>query len=75
MGRLTPVSGKEAIKRFQKLGYQVVRQTGSHIRLWHQFDKKKKPLTVPNHPLIGRGLLRKLIRDAEISIEIFNNLK
>lgn len=74
MAKLVAVSGKEAIRRLTKLGYEVVRQTGSHIRMWHAFDKNKKPLTIPNHRMIGRGLLRKIIRDAEISVDDFNEL-
>jgi predicted RNA binding protein YcfA (HicA-like mRNA interferase family) len=34
----------------------------------HKFDKAKKPLTIPRHKELGKGLIRKLVRDAEISI-------
>ncbi len=70
--KLPVVSGNDAIKAFEKLGYVMVRQTGSHVRMKHQSDGSKKPL--PNHKVIGKGLLRKLLRDAEISVEEFNNL-
>ena len=43
----------------------------SHIRLHHA---TKKPLTVPRHKTLGTGLLRKLLRDAEITIEEFIKL-
>jgi predicted RNA binding protein YcfA (HicA-like mRNA interferase family) len=72
--KLPVVSGKDAVKAFGKLGYVTVRQTGSHIRMNHLSDRSKNPLTVPNHKVVGRGLLRKLLRDAEISIEDFCNL-
>ncbi len=72
--KLPIVSGKDAIKTFGKLGYVTIRQTGSHIRMKHQSDRSKKPLTVPNHKVVGKGLLRKLLRDAEITIEEFCNL-
>jgi predicted RNA binding protein YcfA (HicA-like mRNA interferase family) len=74
MPKLQIVSGKEAVKKLEKLGYRVARQKGSHIRLWHSFDKNKKPLTVPNYKIIDRGLLRKIIRDAGIGVEEFNLL-
>ncbi|MEK9165262.1 MAG: type II toxin-antitoxin system HicA family toxin [Patescibacteria group bacterium] len=74
MPKLQIASGKEAIRKFEKLGYRTIRQKGSHIRLWHYFDKSKKPLTVPNYKIIDRSLLRKIIRDAGISVEEFNNL-
>lgn len=72
--KLPVISGKDAVKVFGKLGYIVVRQTGSHIRMKHQSDRSKKPLTIPNHTVLGRGLLRKLLRDAEITPEDFSRL-
>jgi predicted RNA binding protein YcfA (HicA-like mRNA interferase family) len=72
--KLPVVSGKDAIKVFEKLGYVRVRQTGSHVRMKHQSDNSKKPLTIPNHKVIGKGLLRKLLRDAEITVGEFISL-
>ncbi|MGB3458785.1 MAG: type II toxin-antitoxin system HicA family toxin [Halobacteriota archaeon] len=74
MSRLPVVSGEKTVKCFEKLGYVVVRQKGSHIRMWHKSDRSKKPLTVPKHKVLGKGLLRKLLRDAEISIDEFREL-
>jgi len=69
MPKLPVISGDKAVRCFEKLGYEVTRRKGSHIRMHHRFDHNKKPLTIPRHKELGRGLLRKLIRDAEISIE------
>lgn len=69
MSKLPLISGDKAVKCFERLGYEVVRQRGSHIRLHHKSDKSKRPLTIPRHKTLGKGLLRKLIRDAEITIE------
>ncbi|MCD6455750.1 MAG: type II toxin-antitoxin system HicA family toxin [Methanophagales archaeon] len=74
MSKLPVVSGEKAVKCFEKLGYRIVRQKGSHIRMWHKSDGSKKPLTIPKHKVLGKGLLRKLLRDAEISVEKFNEL-
>lgn len=73
MPKLPILSGDQAVRCFEKLGYQAVRQRGSHIRMHHKFDKNKKPLTIPRHKTLGKGLLRKLIRDADISIEDLTN--
>ena len=73
MSKLPPISGRAAIKAFMKIGYRVVRQKGSHVRLFHS-NVYKRPLTVPDHKNLGRGLLRKLLRDAEISIDDFIKL-
>ncbi|HUD08494.1 MAG TPA: type II toxin-antitoxin system HicA family toxin [Candidatus Saccharimonadales bacterium] len=71
MAKIPQISGKTAVKIFSKIGYRVVRQKGSHIRLHHP---DKKPLTVPDHKVLGKGLLRKLLRDSELSIEDFMKL-
>ena len=74
MPKLPSVSAKEAIKVFEKLDYEIVCQKGSHIRMRHKTDLGKRPLTVPDHKAIGKGLLRKLLRDAELSVENFIKL-
>ena len=65
------ISGKQAIIVFAKLGYHVERSRGSHFRL---LCDSKNPLTIPMHSTLGKGLLRKLIRDAEISVKQFIHL-
>ena len=39
MGRLSNISGKQAVKIFEKFGYAVDHQTGSHIILWHESNQ------------------------------------
>jgi predicted RNA binding protein YcfA (HicA-like mRNA interferase family) len=68
MGRLSNISGKQAVKIFEKLGYVVDHQTGSHIILWHE---SKPILSVPNHKELALGLLRSLIRQAGITVDEF----
>ena len=69
--KLPIISGKETIKAFEKIGYKVVRQKGSHIRLRDDKNQYHKPITIPNHKVLKSGLLRKLIKDANISVEVF----
>ena len=71
MVKLPSISGKKAIKIFSKIGYQVIRKKGSHFRLYHPI---KESLTVPNHKTLGKGLLRKLLRDSEITVREFIRL-
>ena len=73
MSKLPVISGETAIKAFEKMGYRIARTRGSHFRLYH-IDPKKNPLTIPNHKVLGRGLLRRLIRDAEVTVEEFIGL-
>jgi predicted RNA binding protein YcfA (HicA-like mRNA interferase family) len=68
MTRLPTLKAEKAIKALQKAGFVAVRQRGGHIRLKHSDGRVT---SVPNHPAqdIGRGLLRKILRDTEISVD------
>jgi predicted RNA binding protein YcfA (HicA-like mRNA interferase family) len=69
--KLPLLSGREICKALEKLGYVKVRQRGSHIRLK---CPGRKSVTVPNYKEVSRGLLRKILRDAEITVEEFLKL-
>ena len=66
MPKIPQISGKNLVKVLEKIGYFVVRQRGSHIRMHHE---NRWPITVPNHKILGTGLLRKILRDAELTTE------
>lgn len=54
----------ELIKALQRIGYRVVRQSGSHIRL--QSDQPKPhALTIPNHAPLKLGTLAAIPGDVE----------
>lgn len=74
MTRLPVVSGKEAVRALERVGYQVVRQRGSNIRMKKRGDPSAKPLTVPDHKEIKPGLLGRLIHDAGLTVEQFRKL-
>lgn len=71
MGHLPALSGKEVIKALTKIGYREIRQRGSHVRLSHE---TKRSVTVPDYKMISRGLVRKILRDAELLPEKFIKL-
>jgi len=74
MSKLPVVSGKETIKALQKIGYQTVRQKGSHVRLRDDTNPTHIPITVPLHKQIKHGLLRRIIKDSTLSVEQFVEL-
>ncbi len=61
------VSGGEAVRALRRLGFQVVRQEGSHIRM----SKGAVRLTVPNHKTILPKTLQSVLRQAGVSVEQF----
>jgi len=60
---------REVVRAFEKLGWGVVRQRGSHIILTK--EGHIATLSVPNHPEVARGTLRSLISRAGITLEEF----
>jgi predicted RNA binding protein YcfA (HicA-like mRNA interferase family) len=66
---LPVVSGKEVIRALEKIGYVSVRQKGSHVRLIDDANPGHKPVTVPLHKEIDKGLLRAIIRDAGLTVD------
>lgn len=67
--KLPRVSGAEAVKAFQRAGWLVSWQKGSHVIMTKRGTVFT--LSVPQHPELGPGLLRDLIRKAGITIEEF----
>lgn len=60
---------REAVRAFEKLGWEVARQRGSHIIL----TKKGHiaTLSIPKHREVARGTLQTLIARAGLTIEDF----
>ncbi len=73
MSKLPVVSGKEALKAFEGIGYSLDHQTGSHMIVRH-INPPYRRLTIPNHREIARGTLRSLIREAGLTVMQFIEL-
>ena len=63
------LSGREVVRRFEKFGWQVARQRGSHIILVK--EGARATLSVPDHKEVARGTLRSLLRAAGLTVEEF----
>lgn len=57
------VSADKLIKQICKYGYQVTRQTGSHIRFSATTMNGEHHITIPNHDPIKIGTLSSIIKD------------
>jgi len=55
------VSGQELIKALRKLGYEITRQKGSHIRITTQRDGEHHEV-VPNHNPIRIGTFNSILK-------------
>ena len=73
MPKLPSVRAIQVISVLEKLGFEVARQRGSHLRLRHS-DGRVVTIPVHSGQDIGKGLLRKILRDAELSRDEFIDL-
>lgn len=69
-GKLPLLDAKELIKILNKMGFEVIRQRGSHVYTKH---KDGRATVVPMHAgrEIGRGLLKRILNEIDISREEF----
>lgn len=54
------LSGADLVKRLGRLGYEITRQSGSHIRLTSRV-RGKHHLTIPNHDPLRIGTLAAIL--------------
>jgi predicted RNA binding protein YcfA (HicA-like mRNA interferase family) len=73
MTRLPSLTGEQIVKALGKGGFVVFRQKGSHIYLKHP-DGRATVVPVHKGEEVGRGLLKKIIRDADLGREEFLKL-
>lgn len=74
MPRLVPIRGLDLIRLFKKQGFRQVRQEGSHVRLAHP-DGRKTSVPIHRGEQLGTGLLRKILRDVNITPEAFDKMR
>lgn len=67
MPELPRVSGAEVIRALRRLGFEQVRQSGSHVIL----RRESKGCVVPLHAEIKVGTLAGVLRQADVSPEEF----
>lgn len=74
MPKLPPIRGSTLVSILKRQGFSVVRQKGSHARLVHG-DGRKTTIPLHSGEKVGKGLLRKILRGVQISVEEFNELR
>ena len=63
------ISGREAKRVFELLGWTVSRRKGSHISMFK--PDVQQIMSIPDHKELGVGILRGLIRTAGITVDDF----
>lgn len=75
MSKLPQVSGKETIKALAKIGFSVVHQRGSHVKLSRTINKQNQTVIIPLQKIIKKGTLRNgILKPINLSVEDFTKL-
>jgi predicted RNA binding protein YcfA (HicA-like mRNA interferase family) len=69
--KLPRISGEEAIRALERLGFVRTRQSGSHVILKRQTPNGAVGCVVPLHSELAIGTLRNILRQAKITPEEF----
>ena len=72
MSKLKLINAKQMEKMLLRLGFEKVRQKGSHAFYRHSDGRVT---TVPHHKarVLARPLIREILREIEMTIEDYNN--
>ena len=70
MAKTPSLSGKEIVSALKRAGFTVLRINGSHHFLRHT-DGRRTVVPIHGNETIGVGLMSKILRDCEITVEQF----
>jgi predicted RNA binding protein YcfA (HicA-like mRNA interferase family) len=66
MPRLPQISGRELVRLLESLGYETLRQRGSHVRLRRVSTAGEHNVTVPDHKVVAKGTLNDILTRVSI---------
>jgi predicted RNA binding protein YcfA (HicA-like mRNA interferase family) len=66
---LPVLSGRGVVRVFETLGWQVIRQSASHIIMVKEGEQVT--LSIPDHREVAKGTLRSLIRASGLTVQEF----
>jgi predicted RNA binding protein YcfA (HicA-like mRNA interferase family) len=64
------VGGVELARALSHFGYQIIRQSGSHIRLTSKYKGAEHHITIPAHAPLKVGTLSQILSDVSLYLEI-----
>ena len=74
MAKVPSISYLKVISALQRVGFIVVRQKGSHIRLQKRIEDEVIKITVPAHKPLKRSTLSHIIKSAGLTVDEFLEL-
>lgn len=84
VSKLPPVDYDRVVKALARIGYTVNSQKGSHIVMRFVDNQKyvslfgcrknERMVVIPAHKPLGKGMLRTIIKEVDLSVEEFSKL-
>ena len=74
MTKLITISGKEMCKLLEKIGFDKIYGKGSHVRFKHP-DGRRTVVPVHGNEDLGKGLLRQILKQINLSKEEYEELR
>jgi predicted RNA binding protein YcfA (HicA-like mRNA interferase family) len=71
LSKVPSLNYPDVISAFERAGWKIVRQRGSHIRMQRSSDEGVRKITVPAHKPIKRSTLAKLLKDGRLPLDDF----
>ena len=71
MPKLPRISSKKAIQVLERLGFEQVRQTGSHVVMKKETEEGKIGCIIPIHRELKVGTLSGILKQAQITPDEF----
>ncbi len=68
-------SGKDVEKRLTRLGFTIVSQKGSHLKMRRSVSRKTLTVIIPMHKQIAMGTLKSILTQAGITKKILDEAK
>lgn len=66
--KLPLISGEDMCKIVSKLGFEMVRQKGSHT-VWRHEDGRTTTIPLHSGKKLPRGLIKKILKDVELPVD------
>ncbi len=60
-------SSRQIVNALKRIGFEIISQKGSHIKLRGTFDKATFTAIVPNHKEVALGTLQSILKQAGIT--------
>jgi predicted RNA binding protein YcfA (HicA-like mRNA interferase family) len=71
MPKLPRISSREVIRILEYLGFEKVRQTGSHVVMKKETEAGEIGCVVPMHKELKIGTLSGILKQAQVTVEEF----